>query len=156
MKQPGWIRNTLIGIVLIGIFAAGLWLGIKREVRQQAQLIQLDPMTILLGEPRPLKAFHLVTHRGESFSVESLRGLWTMVFFGYTYCPDICPTTLVTLQASKARLEAMGPTIIRTSSALPAARTRSRSSHRVSARPTSSPLVTIRTTISSITRRRYT
>jgi protein SCO1/2 len=111
MKRTGWIRNTLIGIVLIGIFAAGLWLGIKRETRQQAQLIQLDPNITLLGEPRSLKAFRLANHRGEPFTDESLHGVWTLLFFGYTYCPDICPTTLVTLQSVKTRLEAMGDAV---------------------------------------------
>jgi protein SCO1/2 len=38
--------------------------------------------------------FALVDQRGEPFQLESLRGRPAMLFFGYTFCPDICPVTL--------------------------------------------------------------
>lgn len=108
MNQPGWIRNALIGIAVLALFAAGLWVGNRRQAQQSPQLIQLDSNITLLGEPRAVKSFRLVNHRGEPFTNDSLRGRWTMLFFGYTYCPDICPTALVTMQGIKARLDARG------------------------------------------------
>lgn len=56
------------------------------------------------GKPEPIVAqsteslirseFHLVDHRGQRISAEDFRGRWLLVFFGYTFCPDACPTTL--------------------------------------------------------------
>lgn len=41
--------------------------------------------------------FTLTDHHGKRFDLEQLRGKIVMLFFGYTYCPDICPTELATM-----------------------------------------------------------
>jgi protein SCO1/2 len=50
--------------------------------------------------------FHLVDQTGAPRDERLLKGKWSAVFFGYTFCPDVCPTTLTTLAAA---LERMGP-----------------------------------------------
>ena len=50
--------------------------------------------------------FQLVNQDGQSFDQTLLNGRWSLVFFGFTFCPDFCPTTLQTLAATKARLGA--------------------------------------------------
>lgn len=60
---------------------------------------------ILLPEARELKPFTLTDINGHSFDLNSLQGKWTFVFFGYTHCPDICPTTLNTLRGTARQLE---------------------------------------------------
>lgn len=52
---------------------------------------------VVLDSPRSLPAFALLDHRGEPFNQASFTGRWTLVFPGFTYCPDICPTNLATL-----------------------------------------------------------
>ena len=49
---------------------------------------------ILLSAPRDIRDIELVTHEGEDFTQESLKGGWSYVFFGFTMCPDICPRTM--------------------------------------------------------------
>lgn len=44
--------------------------------------------------PRDFGDFQLVDHRGDPFTPNALEGQWTLLFFGFTHCPDICPTTL--------------------------------------------------------------
>ena len=44
----------------------------------------------------------MIDQHGETFDAKRFQGQWTMVFFGYTYCPDICPTTLAMLTKFKA------------------------------------------------------
>lgn len=51
----------------------------------------------LLQTPRTLPAFSLTDELGQPFGAEQLRGHWTLLFPGFTYCPDVCPTTLATL-----------------------------------------------------------
>ena len=41
--------------------------------------------------------FSLIDHRGKSVTEEDYNGKWRLVFFGFTYCPDVCPTTLSTV-----------------------------------------------------------
>jgi protein SCO1 len=62
----------------------------------------------VISNPRPLNPFALRDHRGEPFTLSSLQGKWTFLNFGYTYCPDVCPTTLSTLARLNAGLEKNG------------------------------------------------
>jgi protein SCO1/2 len=59
---------------------------------------------ILLEQPITVKQFELSTQYGTGFSAENLRSHWTLMFFGYTHCPDICPTTLTELAALATRI----------------------------------------------------
>ena len=55
------------------------------------------PVTIHAGsrEPMPVSGnFSLVDERGSKVTLESYRGHYLLIYFGYTYCPDVCPTSL--------------------------------------------------------------
>lgn len=41
--------------------------------------------------------FELIDHRGHKVTANDYRGKWQLVFFGFTFCPDVCPTTLTTV-----------------------------------------------------------
>ena len=58
----------------------------------------------LFDTPRALGDFFLVDHNAEPFTQSALMGHWTLVFFGFTHCPDICPTTMAELAELKAQL----------------------------------------------------
>ncbi len=63
----------------------------------------LDRAT-LFETPRPLPYLALVDHAGRAFDLERLRDRWTLLFFGFVSCPDICPTTLATLAEARRML----------------------------------------------------
>lgn len=63
---------------------------------------------IALPKPRPLPEFSLQDQDGRPFTRASLDGHWTLVFAGFTSCPDICPATLTTLATLDTRLEHAG------------------------------------------------
>jgi protein SCO1/2 len=71
---------------------------------------QLDPAAladagiILLPQSRALPALSLLDENGEKQAVDQLKGRWTLLFFGYTFCPDICPTTLAELRQLRSQL----------------------------------------------------
>ncbi len=51
--------------------------------------------------PWPVAAFELVDHTGAPFSRNELMGHWTILFSGFTHCPDVCPATLGILRAAQ-------------------------------------------------------
>ena len=59
----------------------------------------------LLETPRNFGEIQLVDHHGKPFLRERFEGHWTLVFFGFTHCPDICPTTMAFLDEFVTQLE---------------------------------------------------
>jgi len=69
----------------------------------------------VLPEARTLPDFVLEDHRGNEFTNESLKDQWSFMFFGYTHCPDVCPTTLASLnQVDKILKNAPGVVLPKT------------------------------------------
>ncbi|CAN5221441.1 SCO family protein [soil metagenome] len=56
------------------------------------------------GQPLVGGPFQLVDQDGKAVDQTLLDGKWTLVFFGFTYCPDFCPTTLTSMAATKAQM----------------------------------------------------
>ena len=50
-----------------------------------------------LAQPMELVAFNLVDHAGKPFQYKDLKEKWSLIFFGYSKCPDVCPTTVFKL-----------------------------------------------------------
>lgn len=61
-----------------------------------------------LPQPRPIGEFELLDHSGHALTRRNLEGRWSIVFAGFTNCPDVCPTTLALLAALSSRLRARG------------------------------------------------
>ena len=59
-------------------------------------------------QPSPLSEFNLVDTKGAAVTPAELRGHPTLVFFGFTHCPDVCPTTLALLSAVQRELALPG------------------------------------------------
>ena len=79
---------------MLAVLAAGGGVWVARSTSNQAP--QLTSGT-WLPQPRPLPDFTLTDQSGQPFTSQSLRGHPTLVFFGFTHCPDVCPTTLAKL-----------------------------------------------------------
>ena len=60
------------------------------------------------GQPAVGGPFQLVNQDGQAVDQTLLDGKWSLVFFGFTYCPDFCPTTLTSLEATRRQLGAAG------------------------------------------------
>ena len=59
----------------------------------------------MFDSPQALPPFSLLDHHGQVFDPSRLQGRWTLVFFGFTHCPDICPTTMADLANMMKKLE---------------------------------------------------
>ena len=60
---------------------------------------------MVLPEPRVIADFALLDDTGAPFSLDNLRGHWSLIFFGYTHCPDVCPSTLYDLKLIHEQLD---------------------------------------------------
>lgn len=71
------------------------------------KLPQLDiPGVRVLDQAIALDAFTLQDYKNQEFSNKHLRGKWTLAFFGYTHCPDICPNTMLVMNMVHKKLSA--------------------------------------------------
>lgn len=83
-------------------------------VRQFVNPSQLDPAwlrlrnAIIFEAPRQIDAPRLVDQNGQPFDGSTFQGRWSVVFFGFTHCPDVCPTTLSLLRQVEDRLKPVG------------------------------------------------
>jgi protein SCO1/2 len=59
-----------------------------------------------LSPRREVADFSLIDQHGQKFDRSNLDGHWSMLFFGYTNCPDFCPSTLAMLAAMEKGLRA--------------------------------------------------
>ena len=62
----------------------------------------------LLPRPRDIAPFELTDHTGARFDNNSLKDQWTFMFFGFTHCPDVCPTTMSELGQVDTQLRQQG------------------------------------------------
>ena len=93
--------SIMITSVALAAMLAGVWLAeIYREHDSRAVLLP-DQVITLFPEPKPLTAFALTDHRNRVFDLASLKGKWSFLFFGFTHCPDVCPTTLAVLARAR-------------------------------------------------------
>ena len=58
----------------------------------------------ILPQPAPLPDFSLRDQNGAEFNNGALKGEWSLLFFGFTHCPDICPATLQQLAIARSRV----------------------------------------------------
>ena len=71
--------------------------------RERAQAVAEGTET---GQPAVGGPFELVDQDSRAIDQTMLDGKWSLVFFGFTYCPDFCPTTLTSLEATRQLLGA--------------------------------------------------
>ncbi len=93
------IRWSAIGLIVLLLGAWGvIWFGgFGTHAPSVAGLVG----NIQVGGP-----FALVDSQGKTVTDQTFRGRWMLVYFGYTYCPDVCPTEL---QAVASSLDKLGP-----------------------------------------------
>lgn len=101
----GGVRVTIIFVVVfISFVLAGFFHKFnqprilnKHELRENG--------AVLLQTPRKFSEFEFTDHKGQPFGMEQLKDKWSLIFFGFTHCPDICPTTMASAAKMYAGLE---------------------------------------------------
>ncbi|MGD8571966.1 MAG: SCO family protein [Gammaproteobacteria bacterium] len=65
---------------------------------------------VLVDKPVTLPSFHLTDQQGNPLDPSRFKNAWTFLFFGYTHCPDVCPTTLTELDNAAGPLKSANKT----------------------------------------------
>lgn len=107
-------RSTLIWmipIIAVSALIVGIWSSYKSFKTEPAKqsLFATNSATVI-NTSRSLQPFSLTDHKGNIFSQNELKDRWTLIAFGYTNCPDICPTMLATLNQATNLLKKKGDT----------------------------------------------
>jgi cytochrome oxidase Cu insertion factor (SCO1/SenC/PrrC family) len=82
--RPGWVM-AIIAVILLLSSSAGLFAFIRSEIGERT------------AEARIGGSFQLVDSRNRTVTDQMFRGRYFLVYFGYTGCPDVCPTTLASV-----------------------------------------------------------
>ena len=91
MKQA----RTVIAILMLVAAAGGFWFALQSGYFGPLSDSAKQAGKIKIGGP-----FELVDHWGEKVTDADFKGANTLIFFGYTFCPDVCPTTLTNLSTA--------------------------------------------------------
>ena len=103
--QASGIRRTVLFILAFIVFVV---VSFVSRIFQPTILSPAEMQangTIVFQQPRQVSDFTLVDHTGRPFTRESVTGHWTLAFFGFTNCPDICPTTMAELNQFTALVQ---------------------------------------------------
>ncbi|MFI4969877.1 MAG: SCO family protein [Lysobacterales bacterium] len=95
LRPAGRVSAALLIVIAAFAAALGLWFG--------ARMLGAPPPpklenAVLYPAPRALPDFRLTRSDGRALTLADWNGHWTVAFFGYTNCPDVCPTTLATFK----------------------------------------------------------
>ncbi|MDH5424499.1 MAG: SCO family protein [Gammaproteobacteria bacterium] len=101
-------KSNLIKLgMVLALSIASMWAGFKlssmMESGQQVPVIE----GTFLNPPRQLSDFELIDQRRHEFGLQQLKNKWSLIFIGYTNCPDVCPATLSVLRQAYIDMKAL-------------------------------------------------
>lgn len=97
---------ALYAVLAMVLFAAGIYAGLavfKPPSAPQLATGSIDG--IYFSEPKSIIDFELISDNGAAYEPSDLKGHWSFLYFGYTFCPDVCPLTLAQLSQVASKLD---------------------------------------------------
>ena len=98
------MRRVFIVPLALAALALGLAGGYWWQQRA-TPVLKLQRATLVTGSSQPLQDFRLQDQDRHAFTRERFKGRWSLLFFGYTHCPDVCPLTLAEAKGFYSRLK---------------------------------------------------
>jgi protein SCO1 len=115
LKKPSrhvsWQKYAIVTVLLVVLFPIGLRLGnlafaLPNPAGSPASGDDKPASGAIVNPPFQVHDFALTNQAGEPMNLKALRGRAVVLFFGYTHCPDVCPTTLADFTRVKSVLGA--------------------------------------------------
>lgn len=103
------MKRNVINTVIICVAFMALVVGLSVRRVLLPQILSNEQLSenglFVYDVPRSFTDFSLIDHNGDEFTANFFKDKWTLVFFGYTFCPDVCPITLATISQFDGLLE---------------------------------------------------
>jgi protein SCO1/2 len=108
-QSTSWLHYAVVSVLLVSLFLVGLRLGsvVFAPPGQAAPAVRAEDKPsggAIVNPPFQVHDFVLSNQTGAPMSLKDLRGRAIVLFFGYTHCPDVCPTTLADFTRVKKSL----------------------------------------------------
>jgi protein SCO1/2 len=105
---PAQSRGVKLTVALVLAFIVVIVAGFVHRIGLPRVMSQAEMKAnglYVFDTPRAIGDFSLLDHRGQPVGPDSFKGHWSLLFFGFTHCPDICPTTMSFLNRFVGELE---------------------------------------------------
>jgi len=86
-------KKSTLAIVSIAVIAVITGVIVQQSLTKSKPLPAFEKL-IILPESKTIEYTNFTDQDGNSFDEEAFKGYWNILFFGFTACPDICPTTI--------------------------------------------------------------
>ena len=103
IKESNSKNTAMYTIVIIVFFLVGVVLSTNIRKSNYEEI----PEGVLWPNPPKINSFFLNDSNNQAFTLDSLRGKWSILFFGFTNCPDICPSTLNSLAKIERKVDSI-------------------------------------------------
>lgn len=100
-------QSVKMGLLVSGLIMLAAVIGVLAAMYQNQEPEPAVP-GLLWPEPKTLGPFSAIDYDNNPFTLTDLRGKWSLLFFGFTHCPDICPVTLAVMDKTHSRLDQAG------------------------------------------------
>lgn len=98
MALNGVQKTVLVTVAAIALVLGAVVAKVNRETPLDRDVLSNSGI-FLFDNPRSMPDIELQSATGSTWTEQDLVGQWDLLFFGYTFCPDICPTTMADLRA---------------------------------------------------------
>ena len=97
MALSGIQKTVLVSVAVVAlVIGATVHKVLRPAPLNEAQLAEAG--LFRFDSPRPIPPIQLTSASNQPWGRDDLQGQWNLLFFGYTFCPDICPTTMAELR----------------------------------------------------------
>jgi protein SCO1/2 len=107
--ENSFLKKTAIILAACIAMTAGFWLASELKTPEDGSI---HLQGTVLRPPRQIEVPELIKHDATPFTNADLSGHWTLMFFGYTHCPDICPMTMNVLAEAKKNAGDIFPSVV--------------------------------------------
>ncbi len=96
---------TVLSCLAFMAIVLSLFISRMNTARELTEQEYKDLGAYFIDPPRQLSGFQLISDQNMSFAIDDFKGKWSILFFGFTFCPDICPLTMKQLSNVKEELK---------------------------------------------------
>ena len=99
------ITWTVLSCVAFMAIILSLFISRMNTTRELTEQEYKDLGAYFINPPRQLSGFQMISDQNKNFDIVDFKGQWNLLFFGFTFCPDICPLTMKQLSVVKEGLK---------------------------------------------------